>query len=390
MFPQYHGIDALDQRSLEGKFTWMQVGNKGYLPVITRNEVNGSITKFVSVKMVEKGFLGQFMKNLPYEVMSNISNIYSYKVTEAEAKLLFEINARHCDNNFGKNETFVRDFLVQSDEFLNFYSFLTLCNDKMVLKKSNEHDKCGFLRIDGKSDVPYVVFDNIKYMPLFYFEGELGSIARKEIESWDWAYLKFCCKVQGVKDQMLPKKSCPVISVKDLKTFLPPGTTFQEYWPSMDYVNKLFSKKTTQSGSWTRLSMNYGDKFIGKLTKLRDFPVQPTGDHPYKAEKALIDKKKINGVNTKPYQYKDLLVALPHFVEQFFPKFSERQIGDVLLDAGILLYSGNSGHKDVLRCQGWEDKYDDLPLVTVKDLVNNLQQIKNCLDTNQVKRLRGN
>ena len=112
------------------------------------------------------------MKNLPYEVMANISNIYSFKVTEAEAKLLFEINARHCDNNFGKNETFVRDFLVQSDEFLSFYNFLSLCNDKMVLKKSNEHDKCGFLRIDGKSDVPYVVVDDIKFMPLFYFEAQ--------------------------------------------------------------------------------------------------------------------------------------------------------------------------------------------------------------------------
>ena len=64
------------------------------------------------------------MKNLPYEVMANISNIYSFKVTEAEAKLLFEINARHCDNNFGKNETFVRDFLVQSDELLQFLEFM--------------------------------------------------------------------------------------------------------------------------------------------------------------------------------------------------------------------------------------------------------------------------
>ena len=133
------------------------------------------------------------------------------------------------------------------------------------------------------------------------------------------------------------------------------------------------------------MSMNYGPKFNGKLTNLRDFPVQPTGDHPYKAEKALIDKKKINGVNTKPYQYKDLLVTLPNLVEQLFPKFSERQIGDVLLDVGILLYSGNSGHKDVLRCQGWEDKYEDLPLVTVKDLVTNLQQIKNCLDNMEEK-----
>jgi len=173
ILPLYHGISQLDQNSTEGKFTWISVNNKGYLPEVIRFDQCGKIEKYVSVKMAEKGFLGQFMKNLPYEVMAKVANISSHKVTEAEAILLNEINARHCDNGFGRNESFVRDLLVKSDEFVNFYSFLNLCSDKMVLKKSQVgKDKCGFLRIAGSSDVPYVLIEDRKYLPLFYFEGE--------------------------------------------------------------------------------------------------------------------------------------------------------------------------------------------------------------------------
>jgi len=380
ILPLYHGISQLDQNSTEGKFTWIPVNNKGYLPEVIRYDPSGKIEKFVSVKMAEKGFIGQFMKNLPYEVMAKIANISSHKVTEAEAILLNEINARHCDNSFGKNESFVRDLLVKSDEFVNFYTFLNLCSDKMVLKKSQVgKDKCGFLRIAGASDVPYVLIDDKKYLPMFYFEGEVGSMKRKEISSWDWAYLKFCCKIQGVKDDLLPKEGCPVIALDELQTFFSSDTTYTEYWPSKDFLNKIFSKKTTMSGSWAKLVLNHGKKFQGKLTSLRDFPVQPNGEPAYKAERALIDKKRINAINTRPYQFNELLVTLPHLVEQLFPNYSEDQVGTLLENEGILLYRGNNGHKDVLIAQGWDDDYKELPLVTVKDLVNNLLIIKSCL-----------
>ena len=391
VLPLYHGLDPPDQSSTEGKFSWVQVSNKGYLPEITRYDTNAKPTRYISVKMAEKGFLSQYMKNLPPEVLTNVSSIYSHKATDAEAKLLFEINTRHCDSSFGKNESFVKDLLVKSDDFVEFYNFLTLCNEKMVLKKSSEQDKCGFLRIANTSDVPYVVINKIKHMPLFYFEGELGSMARKDIKSWDWAYLKFCCKIQGVKSDILPEDSCPVVGLTQLKSFFPSDTTYTEYWPSKDYINRVQSRNSTQSGSWTKTVLNFGDKFQGKLTPLRDFPVQPTGDQPYKAERALIDKKRVNAVNTKPYQFSELLVTLPSLVETLFPRFSEDQIGELLLEQGLILYSGNTGHRDVLRCQGWEDMYTMTPLVTVKDVINNYQTIKNCLklDSTGGKRLRG-
>ena len=69
ILPLYHGISQLDQNSTEGKFTWISVNNKGYLPEVIRYDPSGKIEKFVSVKMAEKGFIGQFMKNLPYEAV---------------------------------------------------------------------------------------------------------------------------------------------------------------------------------------------------------------------------------------------------------------------------------------------------------------------------------
>jgi len=133
------------------------------------------------------------------------------------------------------------------------------------------------------------------------------------------------------------------------------------------------------SGSWAKLVLNHGKKFNGKMTPLRDFDVQSNGEPAYKAERALIDKKRINAINTKPYQFNELLVTLPHLVEQLFPNYSEEQVGNLLENEDIVLYRGNKGHKDVISTQGWEDDYKELPLVTVKDLINNLSTIKSCL-----------
>ena len=90
------------------------------------------------------------------------------------------------------------------------YRFLDLCYKKLVLKKSNASDKCGFFRINRESVVPYTVKDNIKYVPLFYFEGETDHLNLKSdsVDSWDLAYLKFCCKVQGIRNELFASDTC--------------------------------------------------------------------------------------------------------------------------------------------------------------------------------------
>ena len=58
--------------------------------------------------------------------------------------------------------------------------------------------RCGFFRINGESVVPYTMKEGVKYVPLFYFEGETDHLKLKsdKVDGWDLAYLKFCCKVQ--------------------------------------------------------------------------------------------------------------------------------------------------------------------------------------------------
>ena len=60
------------------------------------------------------------------------------------------------------------------------------------------------------------------------------------------------------------------------------------------------------------------------------------------------------------------MVTLPHLVEQLFPSFTEEQVGNMLVSQGVLLYKGNTGQVEVLKHHGWEDKYEQVPLVTVK------------------------
>jgi hypothetical protein len=52
------------------------------------------------------------------------------------------------------------------------------------------------------------------------------------LENWDLAYLKFCCKVQGIKNELFASEQCLVTSLEDVKSYFPEGTKFDDYWPS--------------------------------------------------------------------------------------------------------------------------------------------------------------
>ena len=105
------------------------------------------------------------------------------------------------------------------------FRFLDLCYKKLVLKKSNASDKCGFFRINRESVVPYTVKETIKYVPLFYFEGETDHLKLKsdKVDGWDLAYLKFCCKVQGIRNELFAADTCRVVALDEIKGHFPSG-----------------------------------------------------------------------------------------------------------------------------------------------------------------------
>ena len=429
LFPLYHNRPEPDQSSEAGKFSWLVVDNKFCFPQISRTEPNGISTRYVSVKMAER-VLEPLMKDLPYEVITN-PTVLSAKISGNERRLMFEINKAHCNSFFGKDEYFTDDLLISSEDLGQYYTYLTSCQAMISSKKSDREKKFGFLRINGTSDVPYVVVSGEKFVPLFYFE-ETGrgvdSGASTDVSGWDWVYLKFCCKVQGVKESMLSGSSCPSVSEQDLKEMLPVGTTFQEYWPQKDFLNRVSSSRSFKLGGWTRTVLTAGEKYRGRLVAIKEFPVQANSNPPYKAELASIEEKNINCINIKPYAWQEVMVSLPHLVEQIFPGYSDQQLGGLLERKGVTLHRGNSGHKEVireglknqkkngifhtdgggqswsishiitggwwvnpgmgksklffnffnpsLRSQGWLEKYEELPLVTVKDLLHNLKAVK--------------
>lgn len=175
---------AMDEESAKGRFGWTD--SPVNIPYIYRGE-----EKFCSVRIFEHRLLKMHANILRPELYSCIS-IKSCYITEIEARLLNEINVKHCDWQFGRDLFTVRDLIVSLADGLEFLKFLQTCQDKLVHKSCDPQDRCGFFRIGGESVVPYTLVNGIKYVPLFYFEGETGNLDKRAIQitGWDLSYLK--------------------------------------------------------------------------------------------------------------------------------------------------------------------------------------------------------
>ncbi|XP_044729930.1 uncharacterized protein LOC123293243 isoform X2 [Chrysoperla carnea] len=232
-----------------GKFGWITLG-KAHIPYIFRQG-----EKYCAVRMVEQKVLNKYLNYLHQDIYS-CTCIRSYYIAEMESKLLSEINARHCDLGFGREPFTVRDLVVRVNDAIEFYNFLDVCYNKLIRGTCGPKDRCGFIRINKESVVPYTVRGDSKYVPLFYFEGETDNLKLKadELEGWDLSYLKFCCKVQGIRNELFANETCAVISLNDIKSYFPPGTEFEDYWPSKVVDSQLLvaSKGGGQNGLWTR------------------------------------------------------------------------------------------------------------------------------------------
>jgi len=501
----------VDEESKKGRFGWFDI-EKQFLPYIFRY----TSEKFTSVRMVERKLLNRYLQVLPQEVNS-CTSIRSYYLTDSESKLLNEINLKHTECTFGKEAFTSKDLVVRLKDAKEFFKFLDLCHKKLVLKKSNASDRCGFFRINGESVVPYTVKNGTKYVPLFYFEGETDHLKLKseEVEGWDLAYLKFCCKVQGIRSELFNNEICKVVALDEIKGHFPQGTTFEDYWPAKGSIEPVSSRSGVTGGNWTQkppgqpsskplsassnavqmqpngisslsqLNANQlnalnayrlpggltttqlqqlqlqglaaqslapgqlqqllragminnqsqlqqaasqlnrtqqqqlsqlqqqgqaaanlrqsvdmaalarqqqqaaaatrpaaaaagGNKtFPGKLTQIKEFPMERSNQPPYKLQKALIDQKIVPCINVRPYVFHDLMMTLPDFVKNFFPDLPLEKCRDMLQEIlKVVLYKGNSGHQEILRQEGKCQVYDPVPLVLVKDIMTYMPQIK--------------
>jgi len=117
--------------------------------------------------------------------------------------------------------------------------------------------------------------------------------------------------------------------------------------------------------------------FPGKLTQIKEFPIEKSNQQPYKLQKALIDQKIVPCINVRPYVFHDLMMSLPDFVKHFFPDLPLEKSREMLQEIlKVVLYKGNSGHQEVLRTEGKCGVYDPVPLVLVKDIMTYMPQMK--------------
>lgn len=232
----------VDEESVRGRFGWTTLG-KVHIPYIFRVG-----DKYCAVRMVEMKLLNKYL-NFLHQDIYNCTCIRSYYITDAEGRLLNEINIKHCDYQFGRDQFTNRDLIVKLSDAEEFYNFLDACYNKLLSGSQNVADRCGFIRINQESVVPYTVYNNQKYVPLFYFEGETDNLKLKanKLEGWDLSYLKFCCKVQGIRNELFAHDSCSVISLNDIKNYFPPGTHFDDYWPKKTLDSQLLINGKAQT-----------------------------------------------------------------------------------------------------------------------------------------------
>lgn len=240
-----------DEESIKGHFGWAQF-SKVSIPYIYRLS-----EKYCSVRMIELKLLGKYLNCLHPDIYSSCTCVRSYYITDAEARLFIEINHKHCDGEFGRDIFTQKDLVVRLSDATKFYQFLDICYRKLVSGSKTPSEKCGFIRINKESVVPYTVRNNQQVVPLFYFEGETENLKTKAelLNGWDLAYLKFCCKVQGIRNELFSSENVAVISLTDIKSYFPNGTEFEDYWPSKVVDSNLLignRANVNNSVNWTR------------------------------------------------------------------------------------------------------------------------------------------
>jgi len=228
-----------------------------HIPCITRL-VNGKHLEFVSTWIAENRLLKKYLRNVHSDIYTSCTSVKGYVITDSEAKILNYINKKH----YGKDFQFSagKDYIVLLEDFFNFYIFLEVCYTKLLCNNvSSYKDKCGFIYIDSVSVVPYCTVGSHKYVPLFFFGDDTDTLIdhAEKLVNWNLAYLKFCCKLAGIRDEWFVSDYWIVVNFDHIKNSLPPETDFKDFWPAMLSDSFLFTHQKSihknPPGSWFKV-----------------------------------------------------------------------------------------------------------------------------------------
>lgn len=228
-------MKQIDEQSLMGQFGWPEATTDIYygIPYILRNSI-----KYFAIQMILKQSIRMYLSYLHPDVYKYYYSIQEH-ATQAECRLLNEINRIHCDKKFGENVFSTESsFLVKTTDAYELYEFVDTCYRKLTFCTKIISNKIGFIQFSCSSVfVPFVSRSDERYIPLFCFSNT-NNINVEFITGWNLAYLRFCCLYQGIwrgSSDILA-----VVSLSSILANLPINTNFFICWP-ISHDHKLTS-----------------------------------------------------------------------------------------------------------------------------------------------------
>ena len=206
--------NPVDSESAKGIFGWETVDNTSIPYILRRGK------KFVSVRIVERKLLSKYPNTFPDE-LGKKDPLVSHFITEAESKLLNEINTDHCDYEYGHNAFTTKDLIVDLDEFGDFFKIVkktfpaevlakmggevNVSNPSPSTVKSDLSHFCGWIQINNTVS-PYILrFEGgkqVRLVPLsviVYAAGLLNNVGVEGLlpTPQECAMLNEACKIAG-------------------------------------------------------------------------------------------------------------------------------------------------------------------------------------------------
>ncbi|XP_030758680.1 putative uncharacterized protein DDB_G0282133 isoform X1 [Sitophilus oryzae] len=167
----------------------------------------------------------------------------AFTMTADEAAAFNYIDVRHCDRQLMGNHTLAEgDPMMRLEDVDKVISFYRSCS-LLVIKRQRVNPHFGFIRIAGEQLVPFIRQDEVKLVPMFYFDGQSEFLEERSVEvrdDWMLAGFRFCCLLQKIRKELYNGVSVKMVDLEHVKTLFPAETTFEIDFPTS--VNeKIFS-----------------------------------------------------------------------------------------------------------------------------------------------------
>ena len=175
-----------------------------------------------------------------------------------------------------------------------------------------------------------------------------------------YSFFIFFTLMASLREELVSGSSGICVAEDELfEKFLPTDTVLQVFWPNKNYLQVTPEVEI----------------YDGVLEAIRDHPPHPNDYSAYKILQVPFSHDSLQGINFHPHHFAFVLVPLPQFVRKFCPGYSDRQVGRILKKLGLPVYKGNALQRELMTTV-WTEKYEELPLISVINLLSQYKIIQ--------------